>query len=168
MKTELVQFFSSNQVVALLSAVAILVITFILFAKRWIGFSMAFILLLFSLIAGILINNPQFFTNYDQFKQPSVEQIDQNLEFKKIILRALDDVKAELKVEQDHVVQLKNQVHTLSLELDAEKQKLANFIEKTQVVEPIVPIVPKTEIKTEKNSETDSETDSEPKIELSV
>jgi|GEM_PF-4169232 len=130
MKSYLVQFFSSNQVIALISTVSIFLITIVLVAKRWIGFSVAFILLLFSLIVGILINNPQFLTDYN--KLDSSLNLEQQNQFKKLILQALDDVKLEVKTEQSNLNQLKDQVQDILHEVDIQKQKLETFIEETR------------------------------------
>ncbi len=130
MKSSLIQFFSSNQVIALLSAVSIFIVTIFLVAKRWIGFSITFILLLFALIAGILINNPQFLTEYSS--QNSTVNLEQQEDFKKQILQAINDVKQEVSTEKENLQHLKNQMQDFFNQLDAQKQKLDQFIEETR------------------------------------
>lgn len=130
MKSSLVQFFSSNQVIALLSAASILIVTIFLVAKKWIGFSITFILLLFALIAGILINNPQFFSDYAN--QNTGDILANQESFKKQMLQAFDDVKHEVNAEKENLQHLKNQVNDIINQLDTQKQKLENFIEETR------------------------------------
>lgn len=130
MKSALVQFFSSQHVIALLSAVSIFLVTIFLVAKRWIGFSITFILLLFSLTAGILINNPEFFTEYANPNQAT--NLDQQVEFKKQILQAIDDVKQEVHKEKENLQHLKDQVQDIINQMDTQKQKLEGFIEETR------------------------------------
>ncbi|MFI5344404.1 MAG: hypothetical protein ACHQUC_09315 [Chlamydiales bacterium] len=130
MKSTLVQFFSSQHVIALLSAVSIFLVTIFLVAKRWIGFSITFILLLFSLTAGILINNPQFFTDYVNPHQEA--NLDQQTAFKKQILQAIDDVKLEVHTEKENLQHLKDQMQEIVNQLDTQKQKLEGFIEETR------------------------------------
>lgn len=130
MKSSLVQFFSSNQVIALLSAVSIFIVTIFLVAKRWIGFPITLILLLFALIAGILINNPQFFSEYSN--QYSGLNLEQQEDFKKQMLQAIDDVKQEVSTEKENLQHLKDQVQDIFNQLDTQKQKLDSFIEETR------------------------------------
>lgn len=127
MNSDLINFFSSNSVIALLSAVTIFLITIVLVAKHWIGFPLAFILLLLSIIVGILINNPNFFTNYAELNSNS-HLVDQQNEFKKSILEALDDVKLEIKNEHENVNQLKKQLENAIEHADKQEQKLEQFI----------------------------------------
>ena len=131
MKIQIIDFFSSNPVMALFATLAIFLITIILVAKRWVGFSVAFILLLLSLIVGILVNNPQFFSNYDEFRNSEFNSEQEN-EFKKTILQALDDVKLEVKTEKQTLDSLKNEINDMRSTLNAEKQKLENYIEESR------------------------------------
>lgn len=130
MKSSLVQFFSSNQVMALLASTGIFILTLFFVAKRWIGFSIAFILLLFALIAGVLINNPQFFSEFSQKSVHANEEQQNN--FKKQVLEAIDNVKYEVNVEKENFQHLKNQMQDLLNQLDTQKQKLDRFIEETR------------------------------------
>lgn len=129
MKSSLVQFFSSNQVIALTSAASIFILTIFLVAKRWIGFSITFILLLFALIAGILINNPQFLNEYSATSNINLERQEA---FKKQILDAIDEMKLEVSTEKENFLHLKDQMQDIFKQLDAQKQKLENFIEETR------------------------------------
>jgi predicted PurR-regulated permease PerM len=130
MKSSLVQFFSSNQVIALLSSVSIFIVTIFLVAKRWIGFSITFILLLFALIAGILINNPQFITEYSQ--PHSSISLEQQEDFKKQMLQAIDDVKQEVNTVKENFQLLKGQMQDILSQVDTQKQRLDHFIEETR------------------------------------
>lgn len=130
MKSSLMQFFSSNHVIALSTAAVILVITIFLVARRWIGFSTALILLLFSLAAGIIINNPQIFENYTQIDLS--KEMEQQEIFKKQIFQAIDGLKGEVQTEKDNLLQLKDQVQNILVQLENQKQKVENFIDETR------------------------------------
>lgn len=131
MKSAFVHFFTSNQVAALSSTLLIFFLTIFLVAKRWIGISVAFILLLSSLLVGVLVNNPQFFNEYMD-TQGAGNNLEQQNEFKKLILQALDDIKSEVHTEKENLHQLKDQVHDMITQVDTLKQKLETFIEETR------------------------------------
>ncbi|WP_075882895.1 hypothetical protein [Candidatus Protochlamydia sp. W-9] len=124
-------FLQSEPRLALLIAVLIFFITIFLVIKKWIGFSVALLLLIFSLAAGLVIKNQQFFETYaSEYHHQFHNQ--ENEAFKKQILQALDDIKKEVNIEKENCHQVMNQVQAIFEQMDAEKQKLQLFIEETK------------------------------------
>lgn len=121
------QFFQSEHVIALLVAIAIFLITIGLVIKRWVGFSIALLLLLFSLAAGIVINNHDAFHLYADSQQSA-----QKDDFRKQMLQAVEDLQSEINSEKDNLRHVMNQVQDIFEQLDAQKQKLQQFIEETR------------------------------------
>ncbi|MDP1879569.1 MAG: hypothetical protein Q8K60_01355 [Parachlamydiaceae bacterium] len=130
----LIEFFKSEQFIAFFAATMIFIITIFLVAKQWIGFSMALLFLLFALITGFVINHHEAIKHY--FIRPPVSQensinYDQT-EFRTQVKLAVDDLQKELSVEKENIQQVMNQVQEIFGILDAEKNKLENFIEETR------------------------------------
>ncbi|KIC71898.1 hypothetical protein [Candidatus Protochlamydia amoebophila] len=124
-------FLQSEPRLALLIAVLIFFITIFLVIKKWIGFSVALLLLIFSLAAGLVIKNQQFFETYaSEYHHQFHNQ--ENEAFKKQILQALEDIKKEVNIERENFHQVMNQVQAIFEQMDAEKQKLQLFIEETR------------------------------------
>ncbi|CAF24351.1 hypothetical protein [Candidatus Protochlamydia amoebophila] len=124
-------FLQSEPRLALLIAVLIFFITIFLVIKKWIGFSVALLLLIFSLAAGLVIKNQQFFETYaSEYHHQFHNQ--ENEAFKKQILQALEDIKKEVNIERENCHQVMNQVQAIFEQMDAEKQKLQLFIEETK------------------------------------
>ncbi|WP_042279864.1 hypothetical protein [Candidatus Protochlamydia sp. R18] len=124
-------FLQSEPRLALLIAVLIFFITIFLVIKKWIGFSVALLLLIFSLAAGLVIKNQQFFETYASEYQHQFHN-QENEAFKKQILQALEDIKKEVNIERENCHQVMNQVQAIFEQMDAEKQKLQLFIEETK------------------------------------
>ena len=130
MKETLIHFFSSGPFAALTAGVITLLITILLVAKRWIGFSTALILLLIGVAATVLINNPQLFEQYTQANFS--KEIEQQESFNKHLMEAIEGMKTEIQSEKENIVQLKGQVEEMVVELNNQKQKVENFIEETK------------------------------------
>ncbi|MBS4163527.1 Uncharacterized protein PRO82_000830 [Candidatus Protochlamydia amoebophila] len=126
-----IMFLQSEPRLALLIAVLIFFITIFLVIKKWIGFSVALLLLIFSLAAGLVIKNQQFFETYaSEYHHQFHNQ--ENEAFKKQILQALEDIKKEVNIEKENCQQVMKQVQAIFEQMDAEKQKLQLFIEETK------------------------------------
>ncbi len=125
-------FLQSEQVLALLIAILIFLTTIFLVIKRWIGFSITFLLLLFSLAAGLIINHQKTFQCYvnSQYSS-SLEEGSQGM-FHKQVLQAVEDLKLEVQTEKENLRQVMHQVQEIFDLMDVQKQKLQNFIEETR------------------------------------
>jgi len=122
-------FLQSEHVLALLLAVSIFFITIFLAVKRWIGFSITLLLLLFSLVAGLAINNQQEFQHY--LMSPSRSTINQEIsaeDFQKQMLQAMSDLKKEVAAEKENLRNVLDQLQNVFDSMDLQKQKLQNFI----------------------------------------
>lgn len=130
------QLLQTDHVLALLIALLIFLMTLFLAVKRWIGFSITLLLLLFSLAAGVLINNQHAFQGYLGHYSPSTLALplaEGNSDaFQKHILKAVEDLQTEMQTEKENLLQLKQQVQDLFVSMDTQKQKLQNFIEETR------------------------------------
>ena len=130
-----VDFFSSEHILALLIAVLIFLTTVFLVVKRWIGFSIALLLLLFSLAAGMIVNNQQmfhqYFSSYENLAGRSENTGAQDA-FQKQILKAVEDLKTEVHAEKENLNQVMTQMVEIVNSIDAQKQKLQNFIDETR------------------------------------
>ncbi len=130
------QFLQTDHVIALLIAVLIFLMTIFLAVKRWIGFSITLLLLLFSLAAGVLINNQHAFQGYlghYSSSAPALPLAEANSDvFQKQMLKAVEDLQTEMQTEKENLRQLKQQVQDLFVSMDTQKQKLQNFIEETR------------------------------------
>jgi len=126
-------FLLSEHVLAFLIAFLIFLITVFLAAKQWIGFSLALLFLIFSLAAGLIINNQhslqQYLTAYAETSAPGNESQDA---FRKQILQAVEDLKLEMNTEKQNLQRVMNQVQEIVDSIDVQKQKLQHFIEETK------------------------------------
>jgi len=124
-------FFQSEHFLALLIAILVFLTTIFLVVKRWIGFSVTLLLLIFSLAAGLLINHQQdlqhYFSSYSS--NPTPESSD---DFHKHMMQAMEDLKLEVTAEKENLRRVMNQVQEIFESMDVQKQKLQNFIEETR------------------------------------
>lgn len=123
--------FQSEHVLALLSASFIFLITIFLVVKRWIGFSTASLLLLFSLAAGFLIDHMQIFP-HDAPPSSSFNNETSQEVFQQHMLQAVEDLKTEVLTEKENLRRVMKQVQEVFDSVDVQKQKLQNFIEETR------------------------------------
>ncbi len=128
-------FLSSEHILALLIAFLIFLTTVFLVVKRWIGFSIALLLLLFSLAAGLIVNNQQmfhhYFSSYENLAGHPEDAGTQNA-FHKQIMQAVEDLKTEVHAEKENLNQVMTQVAEIVNSIDVQKLKLQNFIEETR------------------------------------
>jgi hypothetical protein len=124
-------FLQAEPNLALLIAVLIFLITIFLVVKKWIGFSIATLLLLFSLAAGLIVKNQQlletYATDYHQHNLADTKEED----LKKQIFQALEDVKTEISTEKENIRHIMIKVQEIFEQLDNEKQNLQHFIAET-------------------------------------
>src|SRR4051812_39396685 len=94
----LLDFFRSEPVLALIVALGIFFITLFLTVKQWISLSITCLLLLFSLVAGIVINSQQLLQHYVNDRHQVVNDQDDHSQeaFKKQIVQAVEDLKHEV------------------------------------------------------------------------
>ena len=93
------QFFQSEHVLALIIACLLILTTILLVVKKWIGFSGALLFLIFSLAAGLLINNQNafqhYFNAYSSTPHSGTDEVSQGA-FRKQMLQAVEDLKTEV------------------------------------------------------------------------
>jgi hypothetical protein len=162
------QFFQSTPVVALLIAIFIFATTIFLAVKRWIGFSLTVLFLLFSLAAGLMINHQQMAHYYLGSFPPSHSLTNEETQdaFHAQILQALEDLKLEVKTEKENLRLLMNQVQEIFDSMDVQKRKLQNFIEETR--ERFKTEYPtQSSISSDADSKTESEKETSPATETS-
>lgn len=126
------QFPQSEPILALLIAVLIFLVTIFLVVKQWIGFSITLLLLLFSLAAGLIISNQQMLRGYASDYHVKPLQDSNQDAFKKHIVQAVEDLKAEVDSEKEHLRHVVTQVQDIFNQMDVQKQKLQQFIEETK------------------------------------
>lgn len=127
----LLHFLQTEPVFAFLIASLIFFITLFLVVKQWIGFSITFLLLVFALAAGIIINNQKAFQGYADDYHTRQQESQQDA-FKKQILQAVENLKVEVESEKENLRQVMTQVQTIFEQVDVQKQKLQNFIEEAK------------------------------------
>jgi hypothetical protein len=125
-------FLQSEHLLALLIAILIFLTTIFLVAKRWIGFSITLLLLLFSLAAGLLINYQQELLHYLRLSSSPIEDGMTTEDFHKQMLKAVEDLKLEVSTEKENLRLIMTQVQEIINSMDMQKQKLQNFIEETR------------------------------------
>lgn len=131
---DFLHFQQSEHFPALLAAILIFMITIFLAVKRWIGFSVTFLLLLFSLAAGFLIDQVQNGQNYfQQTSYPNHFYPAAKDDFKMQITQAVEDLKNEVSNEKENIRLIIDQVQEVIHSVETQKEKLQQFIEETRV-----------------------------------
>jgi hypothetical protein len=121
--------FQSDQIVALAIASFIFFVTIILVAINRIGFSMTLLLLLFSLLVGLAVNNQSTFQSY--MSQP-IHKIDESQDaFNKQMQLAIANLQSEVDLEKNNLLRLMGQMLDVLDHVEQQKQKLETFIERT-------------------------------------
>lgn len=109
------EWVSSNTGAALTIGFLLFIITMILTAMRWIGFSVTFLLLIFILISGVIIANLDAMRKC--FENPSTEKVsDIDLKmanFQEQILKSYDSLKAEVEIQKHKVQVLSEEIEHL-------------------------------------------------------
>ncbi len=124
-------FFESDHVVALLIAVLIFLTTIFLVVKRWIGFPIALLLLFFTLVTGIVINNQDALNSYLKPHSKTALNQDQDA-FRSQIMQAVEGLKTEVETEKNNLRTVMGQVQEIFDHMEVQKQKLQNFIDETR------------------------------------
>jgi hypothetical protein len=131
--SSVLSFLQSEHVLALLITISIFFITIFLTVKRWIGFSMTFLFLLFALTAGMLVNFQQniqnYFTSSSNLPIPNEPPSE---DFHKQMMQAMENLKVELSTEKEYLLRVMNQVQEIFDSMDMQKQKLQIFIEEVR------------------------------------
>lgn len=132
---QIAEFLKTEPVLALIIACLIFATTILLVVKRWIGFSLALLLLLFSLAAGLLINNQQAFQLYLNSRTTTNLSSDGESQdtFRKQVSQAVEDLKLEVNTEKENLKRVMHQVQEIVDSIDVQKQKLQTFIDETRV-----------------------------------
>jgi predicted membrane protein len=96
---DILDFFATNNGVALIIALVIFIITLILVVKRLIGFVITIILLAFALISGFFVANADLFRDVLKglTQSGTPEEKDTVSQLKAQFFKAYEDLKAELK-----------------------------------------------------------------------
>lgn len=132
-------FMQSEHVIAFLSTLFIFLVTLFLVVKRWIGFSIACLLLLFSLIVGVVINHQQEVKHYFYSSHHStigdvntLGDVNMTDDFHQQMFKAVENLKTELATEKENIQKIAAQVHEILESVDLQKQKLQNFMEEVR------------------------------------
>src|SRR6188472_2615722 len=96
---EILNFFASNNGVALVVALVIFIITLILVVKRLIGFVITIILLIFALVSGFFVANADVFREVLRGMTASAtpEERETLEQIKAQLVKAYEEIKTELK-----------------------------------------------------------------------
>lgn len=131
---QILDFLQTDHVLALVIACLIFLTTIFLVVKQWIGFSIALLFLIFSLAAGVIINNQHAFQQYFNSYSSASSKGDAGAQdaFRKQMLQAVEDLKQEMSVEKENLKRVMDQVHEIVDSIDVQKQKLQHFIEETR------------------------------------
>jgi flagellar motility protein MotE (MotC chaperone) len=124
-------FLYAHQLVGPLVGIVIFILTIFLAAKKWIGASLTFLLLLFALFSAFLINNQKTIESY--LKPTSTEKAAATISsFEEQVHQALKDIKSEIQSEKKNLTQVVVQVQDLFKAIETEKEKLDHFIQETK------------------------------------
>ena len=123
-------FIQSEQVTGLLIAAFIFFITILAVAKSWINFPITLLLLLFSLVVGLAVSNQSHIQSY--YGSPHPKMDDNQDTFNKQMKQAFENLQSEVDLERDNILRLMSQVMEIVEKVDAQKQKLQNFIEEAR------------------------------------
>jgi len=126
------EFFQSDHFLALSIALLVFLVALFLAVKRWIGFWITVVLLVFSLAAGILINNQSSLQNFFDSYSSSAEEHEKEDAFQKQMLQAVEDLKMEMSIEKENLKKVVLQVQEIVDSIDLQKQKVQQFIEETR------------------------------------
>lgn len=131
--SSLISFFQSEHLLALVIAILIFLTTILLVVKRWIGFSITLLLLIFTLAAGLAINYHHQFQNYlNPSSTPIIDENSSPDDFHKQMLQAMENLKTEMTHEKENLRRVIGQVQEIFDSMDIQKQKLQNFIEEVR------------------------------------
>ena len=130
---QIIDFLQTDHVLALIIACLIFLATIFLVVKRWVGFSIAVLLLIFSLVAGLVINNQHAVQQYfNAYAASSKGEEGSQDAFRKQMLQAVEDLKLEMSAEKENLKRVMDQVHEIVDSIDVQKNKLQHFIEETR------------------------------------
>ncbi len=127
-----VEFLKSEQVIALITAVLIFFVTILLVVKGWIRFGITFLLLVFSLGAGLAISSHGAIRSYLQDYNRTTALENQTLAFNKQLLQAVEDLKIEIGLQKETLRLIAHQVQDVFDQVDLQKQKLQIFLNETR------------------------------------
>lgn len=130
--TAILDIIQSDQALALLVTTLIFFVIIFLVAKRWIGFSVALLLLLGALAVGLFFNNQNDFQTYLNPSATSIHKDDSEEDFHKQMLHAMADLKTEVDAEKENLRRLMGQVQDVFDSVDMQKQKLQSFIDEVR------------------------------------
>jgi len=131
MMDQILIFFQTDTVIAFLTALFIFFVTIFLVIKRWIGFSLTLLLLLFAITAGVVIRHHRLLESYLLVYKNNEFENQESL-FQKQFVQAVSDIKGELSTENDNFQKLVNQVEDMFDQMDAQTQKLQTFIDEAR------------------------------------
>lgn len=119
------QFIPIDPLVGLSVALLIFLITVFLTAKQYIGFSIAFLLLLFTPIAGLIVTNHSAIRDY--FLASSVVRPSDRIDFDKFqseTEKTFIDLKAEFDRQNEKLHTLTTEVNALAESIETEKNRI--------------------------------------------
>ena len=126
-------FLRTDQAIALIAALLIFLVTIILVVRGSIGFAVTLLLLIFSIVAGLVINHHEAFEYCFRGQTPEALAAKESTpHFETQILQAIQDLKAEVATEKESLQHVVNQVQEILDQVESEKQKLQSFIEETK------------------------------------
>lgn len=131
--------FTTDPMIAFGVALLIFLITMFLVAKQIIGFSMTFLLLIFALVTGILMNNHTSIDSYLSHENVVDTSIIENIkkemnEQNQAIINRLNVIEKDLSLEREERKQVANSIQEMKNQFDAfENHSESPSGEKTKV-----------------------------------
>lgn len=125
-------YLQTDQALALLITTIIFLFTILLVVKRWIGFGITFLLLLFCLGAGLAISSRRTIQCYLENCHSVSKTDDSHLMFMDEMQQAITHMRGEVETEKETLHRLVNQVQDIFDQVDFQRQKLQHFIEDTR------------------------------------
>ncbi len=126
------QLFHSIHIVALLVGFVVFLFTVFLAAKGWITISQTFLLLLFSLAAGTLINNQAYFHHKTTLNDPIFASENTDNHFQDQMVQALENIRTELNYDRESLQHIVSQLDELFNQVDLQRRKFEHFIDDTR------------------------------------
>jgi hypothetical protein len=132
--TSIFSIFESAHVIALLTSLLIFFVTIFLVIQRWIDFSTTLLLLLFSLLAGILINNQNLMESGwgERDHVDTVKNRQLQLNEQKELTLAIENLQREWEAEKQTILSIQNQVQHLSETVYGQQQQFEEWKEQVK------------------------------------
>ena len=129
--------FTTDPMIALGVTLLIFLITMFLVAKQIIGFSMTFLLLIFALVTGILMNNHTSIDNYLTHENVSdtsiIESIkNEMIQQNQLMINRLDVIEKDLSHDKEERKQMVNSIQEMKNQFASDKKSLEQLVQTTK------------------------------------